>query len=222
MPAMHLLRASVAVLGFLGPAACLADAGIYAFVDGDGQVHLSNVPDDDRYLRLNPWVASTDAGYHRLRPPVAAGASKARDAAARPGYGDSGGWRQFGAVITEIAGQFGVEVALLHAVILVESGYNAKAVSQRGAAGLMQLMPGTAKRYGVVDVFDPADNVRGGAQYLNDLLKLFENDLHLALAAYNAGEGAVLKHGRRIPPYRETVAYVPKVVDFYNKFRMSM
>lgn len=206
---MHLLRAIVvAFLGVLGPAACLADAGIYAFVDGDGQVHLSNVPDDDRYLRLSPWVASDD--------------TKTREAAAPQGSSASGGWRQFGAVITQVAGQFGIEAALLHAVISVESGYNAKAVSKRGAAGLMQLMPGTAKRYGVADVFDPADNVRGGAQYLNDLLKLFENDLHLALAAYNAGENAVLRHGRRIPPYRETVAYVPKVVDFYNKFRMPM
>jgi soluble lytic murein transglycosylase-like protein len=111
---------------------------------------------------------------------------------------------------------------LLHAVISVESGYNARAVSKRGAAGLMQLMPETARRFGVADVFDPADNVRAGAQYLIALLKLFDNDLRLALAAYNAGEGAVIKYGRRIPPYRETAAYVPRVVGFYEKFRLLM
>lgn len=224
---MHLLRAIVAFLGVMGPSACLASTGIYAFVDADGQVHLSNIPDDDRYLKLNPWVASADAKCHKLNPPVvnppvATANTKTRKAAARPVSIDLDGLRQFGAVVTQIAGQFGIEAALLHAVISVESGYNAKAVSPHGAAGLMQLMPVTAKRFGVANVFDPADNVRGGAQYLSYLLDLFDNDMHLALAAYNAGEGAVLKHGRRIPPYRETVAYVPRVVDFYNKLRMSM
>jgi soluble lytic murein transglycosylase-like protein len=205
---MHLLRVIVAVLGIAGPLACLADAGIYAFVDAQGEVHLSNVPDDDRYHRLDAPFASIDA--------------KAREAAPRSGSIDPGGRRQFGEVITQAAGRYGIDAALLHAVISVESGYNAKAVSKRGAAGLMQLMPGTARRYGVADVFDPADNVRAGAQYLNDLLKLFDNDVRLALAAYNAGENAVLKHGRRIPPYRETIAYVPRVVDFYNRFRALM
>jgi len=91
-----------------------------------------------------------------------------------------------------------------------------------GAAGLMQLMPETARRYGVADVFDPAENVRAGAQYLRHLLKLFDNDLQLALAAYNAGEAAVIKYGKRIPPYRETAAYVPLVVSNYRKNRLSM
>lgn len=76
--------------------------------------------------------------------------------------------------------------------------------------------------FGVADVFDPAENVRGGAQYLAALLKLFDNDLQLARAAYNAGEAAVLRHGRRIPPYPETAAYVPKVVDSYRRYRQSM
>jgi soluble lytic murein transglycosylase-like protein len=104
-------------------------------------------------------------------------------------------------------------------VITAESGYNAAAVSRAGAQGLMQLMPQTAKRYEVADSFDPEQNIRGGARYLRDLLDLFGNDLELAIAAYNAGENAVLRHGRKVPPYRETLAYVPKVIGLYDKYR---
>ena len=106
-------------------------------------------------------------------------------------------------------------------MISVESSYNPKAVSNKGAAGLMQLMPGTAKRYGVADAFDPAQKLRGGANYLRDLLKLFDSDVSLALAAFNAGEDAVMKHGNRIPPYRETLRYVPKVLDYYQRYRAA-
>jgi soluble lytic murein transglycosylase-like protein len=205
---MHLLRITLAVLGLCGPLACLAEAGVYTFVDDQGEVHLSNVPDNERYRRLD--AASAPAS------------GEAREARAPDGAADAGSRRRYGAVVAQVAGRYGIDAALLHAVISVESGYNAKAVSKRGAAGLMQLMPETAKRYGVADVFDPADNVRAGAQYLNDLLKLFDNDIRLALAAYNAGEAAVIKYGRRIPPYRETAAYVPRVVGFYEKFRLLM
>jgi soluble lytic murein transglycosylase-like protein len=105
---------------------------------------------------------------------------------------------------------------LIHAVIRAESSYNPAATSPAGAQGLMQLMPGTAARYGVADSFDPVENVRGGAAYLRDLLDMFDQDLRLALAGYNAGEGAVLKHGRQIPPYAETQDYVRKVLDFFR------
>jgi soluble lytic murein transglycosylase-like protein len=118
--------------------------------------------------------------------------------------------------VQEAARTYELEPALLHAVISVESGYNPKAKSRKGASGLMQLMPDTARRYGVADIFDPAQNVRAGARYLRDLLRMFNNDMKLALAAYNAGENAVIRHGR-IPPYQETVAYVPKVLAFYKK-----
>jgi soluble lytic murein transglycosylase-like protein len=205
---MHFLRITLAVLGLCGPLACLADASVYAFVDDQGELHLSNVPDNERYQRLD--AASAPAG------------GEAREGLALVGAIDAGSRRPYGVVVAQVAGRYGIEAALLHAVIAVESGYNARAVSKRGAAGLMQLMPGTAKRYGVADVFDPADNVRAGAQYLTDLMKLFDNDIRLALAAYNAGEAAVIKYGRRIPPYRETAAYVPRVVGFYEKFRLSM
>lgn len=111
-----------------------------------------------------------------------------------------------------------VEAALIRAVISVESGYNPSAVSRAGAVGLMQLMPETAKRYNVTDRHDPEQNIHGGAEYLRDLLRMFNYDLRLTLAAYNAGEQAVMKYGNRIPPYRETLAYVPKVMKFYKRY----
>jgi soluble lytic murein transglycosylase-like protein len=120
--------------------------------------------------------------------------------------------------VAEVARAEDVDEALLHAVITAESGYNPNAVSQKGAAGLMQLMPGTAKRYAVKDSFDPVQNIRGGARYLRDLMRRFDNDMELVLAAYNAGENAVVKYGRRIPPYRETLDYVPKVLRLYQRF----
>ena len=113
----------------------------------------------------------------------------------------------------------GVETALVHAVITAESGYNPNALSRKGASGLMQLMPDTARRYGVRNIFDPVENVHGGVRYLRDLLVMFNGDMRLAVAGYNAGENAVIRAGHKVPPYAETVAYVPKVIDFYHKFR---
>ena len=115
----------------------------------------------------------------------------------------------------------GLETALLHAVIMTESNYNARAISPKGARGLMQLMPFTAKRFGVNNAYDPGQNIQGGARYLSYLLKLFKNDFSLAVAAYNAGEDAVIQHGNKIPPYRETVNYVGKVMGLYKKLRSA-
>lgn len=117
--------------------------------------------------------------------------------------------------VERAAAVHGVDAGLLHAVIKVESNYRHRAVSRAGAAGLMQLMPATAKRFGVADRFNIEQNVLGGAAYLKWLLARFSGDLDLVLAAYNAGEGAVQKHGNRIPPYRETQAYVVKVRSQY-------
>jgi soluble lytic murein transglycosylase-like protein len=111
-----------------------------------------------------------------------------------------------------------VEAALIRAVISVESGDNPSAVSRTGAVGLMQLMPETAKRYNVTNSRDPEQNIHGGTQYLRDLLRMFNYNVRLALAAYNAGEQAVMKYGNRIPPYRETLAYVPRVMQFYERY----
>jgi soluble lytic murein transglycosylase-like protein len=118
-------------------------------------------------------------------------------------------------LVHDAAREYGVHRSLIHAVILAESGYRADAVSHKGAVGLMQLMPDTARRYGVEDPLDPAQNIRGGARYLRDLLRMFRNDVGLAVAAYNAGEGNVLRHGG-IPPFPETAQYVLRVLHHYR------
>jgi hypothetical protein len=117
-------------------------------------------------------------------------------------------------LINEVAAEVRIPRALLHAVIATESRYKSDAVSPRGAVGLMQLMPATALRFGAPDPYDPRDNVIAGARYLKFLLKLFSNDVELVLAAYNAGHGAVMRAGNRIPQYPETMAYVPKVMAY--------
>ena len=122
--------------------------------------------------------------------------------------------------LVEAAGQqTGVRPELLHAVISAESGYNHKAVSPKGALGLMQLMPETARRYGVKDWRDPLENISGGARYLADLLQMFDQNVKLAVAAYNAGENAVIRYGYRVPPYRETETYVKRVSALYERDR---
>ena len=121
-------------------------------------------------------------------------------------------------MVNKVARTYGLESALLHAVISVESRYSPKAVSKAGAIGLMQLMPETARRYGVVDPLDPLQNLRGGARYLRYLLKKYNNDRNPALAAYNAGEKSVAKYGNQIPPYPETTEYVPRVMGYYRKY----
>jgi soluble lytic murein transglycosylase-like protein len=118
--------------------------------------------------------------------------------------------------VEEAARRYQLSAELIHAVILTESGYRPDAVSPKGAVGLMQLMPQTARRYGVTDIRDPAQNIRVGAQYLRDLMERFDHDLELSLAAYNAGEAAVMRHGG-IPPYAETGEYVKKVLDHYAR-----
>lgn len=111
-----------------------------------------------------------------------------------------------------------IEPALIHAVITVESKHNALAKSHKGAYGLMQLMPATAKRFHVKDKRDVGQNILAGAQYLRELLTLFKGDLKLTLAAYNAGPGAVQKYKNHVPPYRETMHYVPKVLRYYRQY----
>lgn len=187
-------------------------ADIYTYTDADGAVSLSNVPTDARFSVLiaspKQVVAAAPA-----TPPAASEHTRQTGLARKAGYEQ---------VVDEVSRTHGLESALLHAVISVESRYNPKAVSRKGAAGLMQLMPQTAKRYGVADALDPLQNLNGGARYLKDLLSLFNNDTSLALAAYNAGEHAVTRYGNRIPPYRETLHYVPRVLDFYQRYQAGL
>jgi hypothetical protein len=113
----------------------------------------------------------------------------------------------------------GVDPVLLYAQMYQESSFKRAAISPKGARGLMQLMPGTAARFGVTNIFDPKQNIEGGARYMRFLLDAFNGDIALALAGYNAGEGAVLKFGRRIPPYRETQDYVRRISGRYEQLR---
>jgi soluble lytic murein transglycosylase-like protein len=195
--------AAVAALLASGP--CLSPpalADIYAYTESDGTVNLSDVPADLRYEVLVRAPAAGPPAPEAAKPPPAIAQKAAYDR-----------------VVEEVARTYGVEGALLHAVISVESRYRPKAVSRKGAAGLMQLMPAIARRYGVADPLDPVQNLHGGAKHLRYLLKAYDNDVSLALAAYNSGETAVARHGRRIPPYRETTKYVPRVLGFYRKYR---
>jgi len=185
------------LLCFSGAAPARAD--IYAFTDRTGVIHYSNVPVDPRYERV---ISEPPA---EAVPAVPTANWHSRVAA----YSD---------LIDEAARRAKLSPALLRAVIAVESAFDPQAVSPKGAQGLMQLRPATAQRYGVRRPFDPRDNLQGGASYIRDLLKRYGNDLELALAAYNAGEDAVDRYGRTIPPFPETRAYVPAVLKFYRRF----
>jgi soluble lytic murein transglycosylase-like protein len=129
----------------------------------------------------------------------------------------SPGPKNYSFLVDRVSRANGVDRALVHAMIQAESSYDPEAISPAGAVGLMQLMPETARRYGVRDAFDPEQNLRGGVRHLRDLLAQFDGDVELAVAAYNAGPNAVIRAGHRIPPNLETARYVPKVMDIYRR-----
>jgi soluble lytic murein transglycosylase-like protein len=198
----------VAAIGFAAFCGC-AHADIFRYVDPSGKVHFTNVPTDSRYK----LYIATEKAPSAVAETLATANYRSIPRSNRTRYHQH---------ILAAARAHGLEPALIHAVISAESGYNHLARSPRGARGLMQLMPDTARRYGVTNPLDPEQNIRGGTAYLKDLLDLFGDDLQLALAAYNAGEGAVMTHGYRIPPYRETIQYVPKVMAYYKRYRTIM
>jgi len=171
---------------------------IYTYVDADGMRHYTDVPDNNRYrlLVMSPHDRTVSGDRYDMALLAKAG--------------------QYDSIIEKAATSASVEPNLLRAVIVVESGFNSRAVSKRGAVGLMQLMPATAARFGVSNAFDPRQNVHGGARYLKFLIDRFGQDLKLALAAYNAGEDAVDRNGGQIPPFTETMAYVPRVLKIYR------
>ena len=154
----------------------------------------------------------TDLGFSRVMAPVVSAAEVEAIPADIPLSGDCDlDW-----IIYRAGQKAGVDPRFIHAVINQESKYNTKAVSPVGAQGLMQMMPATAERFGLKDPFDPAANVEAGTKYLKWLLKRFDGDVSLALAGYNAGEGAVDKY-KGVPPYSETQNYVKKIVSKYGK-----
>jgi soluble lytic murein transglycosylase-like protein len=168
-----------------------ADAQIYAWRDANGTLVLS-----DRKVDAPTTVYDVaGAPAYRSTRPVAASSASSR----------------YEPLVREHASRQSLRPDLVRAVIQVESGFNARATSPKGAMGLMQLMPQTARELGVYDAYDPAENIRGGTMYLRQLLDKYSGNEELALAAYNAGSGAVDRYGRQIPPYRETRDYVRKV-----------
>jgi soluble lytic murein transglycosylase-like protein len=138
-----------------------------------------------------------------------------------PGRHLSTGNREIDGLVSQAAERYRLDPCLIVSVMLAESGFNRRAVSPRGASGLMQLMPATAVRFGARDIFDPEQNVMAGASYLRWLLDRFGGDVRLALAGYNAGEGAVELYGNRIPPFLETQNYVRSIYSSYSRVHGS-
>jgi soluble lytic murein transglycosylase len=180
----------VAFLAFF-LATSTAKAKIYKYVDENGSVHFSNVPTDVKYkpTAVERRIKTYKSDRQKLCEPI-----------------------------IEIMGEkYSVDPALIKAVIKAESNFDPNAVSSKGAAGVMQLMAGTAKRLNVDNPFNIHENIEGGVKYLKYLLDLFNNNLIFAIAAYNAGENAVKKY-QSIPPYLETQNYVRKVLSYYNTY----
>lgn len=206
-PLRRVLAGALAgALTLAGVPSALGD--VYKYVDPSGKVYFTDVPLKGAQYTLEwqrPSAKLIDENKKKL---LTSGRVQA------PSKSASKRRSEHARLIDATARQYGLVPELLHAVIRTESAYNPSAVSSAGAIGLMQLMPGTAARYKVSDIWEPAANVRGGAAYLRDLLDMFDQDLRLALAGYNAGEGAVMKYGRQIPPYPETQQYVRKVLQF--------
>ena len=175
-------------------------ADIYKYVDKYGRVTLTDRPNHRGYMKLvktwKGWVPAKTWGNPNF----------ARDR------------EKYSPTITAAAARHRLPPALVHAVVTAESAYSPGAVSRAGAVGLMQLMPETARRYGVADRHDPVANVEGGTSYLRDLLNLFNDNVTLAVAAYNAGENAVIGYGNKIPPYPETQEYVRRVLKYYREY----
>ena len=183
-----------------------AMADIYSFKDEKGIVHFTNIKGlDNRYKLIRKEDGSA------MIP-----ATAATTRVFMPSQADID---RYSNIIQTAAKAYGVEASLVHAVISAESGYDRYAVSRTGAMGLMQLMPETARRYGVQNIMDPTENIHGGVRYIADLLQMFKGRVDLAIAAYNAGENAVIRAGHKIPNYAETRHYVPKVLGFYKNFQ---
>lgn len=179
----------------LGGSASTAFADFYSFTDDEGVVHITNVPTSSRYK----WMMEE-------RRTIVKPANMSQ--------------KEFEEIIIGASAKYGIDPKLVKAIVKAESDFDSKAVSVKGARGLMQLMPETAKRMGVRDVHDPEDNVEGGIKYLSKLLKMFDWKVPLAVAAYNAGENAVLKYGK-VPPYSETQTYVKRVLRYYDSYKKA-
>lgn len=180
-------------------------AEIYKYVDRNGKVTYTDQKRHSAYMKLEKtwkgWEVPQDLRIYKKN--FSANKHRVKH------------------IIANAAEETGVDEYIIYAVIHAESYFYPFAESHAGAAGLMQLMPATAERYGVIDRFNAKQNIRGGAKYLKDLLEMFNNNIDLTLAAYNAGERAVMRYGNSIPPYRETQAYVKKVKSLFDTYNAS-
>jgi soluble lytic murein transglycosylase-like protein len=172
-------------------------AEIFAYRDAGGVLHLSNVQDSPRWIPLHVPPSIRPHGFDATN-------------LAYP----------FARIVNSYARQAGIEASLIRAIIKVESNFDPRAKSKKGAIGLMQVLPETAARYGRFDLYEPDDNIRVGIRHLKLLLAQFGNDLRLALAAYNAGAKVVEQYGG-IPPFPETIQYISRVLHRYNSYRPS-
>jgi soluble lytic murein transglycosylase-like protein len=186
-----------------------AAADIYQYVDPDGTIHFTN---------QRPANPAAKVYMKTMTPAGAPGTPRPGVVPFSPQDRDPGRYTRYDEHIRQAAALYQIPEQLVRAVIKVESDYDPRAVSYAGARGLMQLMPDTAERLGVKDIHDPRENIFGGVRYLRVLANMFNGDLELTVAAYNAGEQAVMTHGG-IPPYAQTRDYVVKVTKFYRRYR---
>ncbi len=207
----YALRALAFATALLAPAALFpgeAAADIYQYTDAEGTVHFTNRPSGDKPYKL--YLRSTE-GRKSSAPCVTP---------VPPSDRSLDRFTRYDTWIRQAATLYQIPEELVRAVIKVESDYDARAVSGVGAQGLMQLMPQTGLRMQVRDAFDPRENIFGGTRYLRVLANVFNGDLQMTIAGYNAGEGAVAKYGG-IPPYAETQAYVVHVLSYYRRYRAT-
>jgi soluble lytic murein transglycosylase-like protein len=217
----------IALLLVIAGATPLAQAEVWGYVDADGTAHVATDKLDERYQLFFKGKSNVDRSSEKQDADDAS-LDALRQTSIYKRMVDHPNIARYQALIDRNARAFGLDAALVKAVIAVESAFEPSAMSSKGALGLMQVMPDTGARYGLVadkkrtleqKLLDPAINVRIGAMYLRDLLLLFANDVALALAAYNAGEQAVAHYANRIPPFPETQEYVKLVQQFYELYR---
>jgi soluble lytic murein transglycosylase-like protein len=197
----------------------MAVADVYKYIAPDGSVYYTDEPPNQKYTRIIRTKVIVRVRDNSLAEANDISEVKLARRYAKISHNSRVNREKYSELIAQAAADYGVDEKLLHAVIQAESSYNPHAVSPVGAVGLMQLMPGTAERYGVraEDRTDPAESIKGGARYLRDLLKMFDSDVKLAVAGYNAGENAVKRYNNSVPPYPETQNYVAQVLALYQQ-----